>query len=147
MTIPEHDAARDARIRKWIEENSLELIRQSPLGVTLGLLVTGLSQIKTKDVRALTDEGLYYRCHRVLADMVEAKLIRKDGKQYFYLDPSERVMAGIEDLIDHAFPGARLKAKDLAPLRAALDGLVSQENKAITPTRKTRSKKPGSKIG
>ena len=147
MTTPDYNPVRDAKIRRWIEENALELIRQSPLGVTLGLLVAGLGQIKSRDIRALTDGGFYHRVHRVLSDMVEAKQIRKEGKQYFYQEPSDQVIAQLEDLIEHTFPNAKkLSQKDLAPLRAALQGMVGDDQKSVTATRKPRSKKMGSSI-
>ena len=147
MVTPEYNPVRDAKIRRWIEENALELIRQSPLGVTLGLLVSGLAQMKNRDIRTLTEDGFYHRCHRVLSDMVEGKKIRKDGKQYFYQEPSDQVLAKLEDLIEHPFPNAKkISQKDLAPLRAALQGMVGDDQKSVTATRKPRGKKMGSQI-
>ena len=147
MTTNEYNPVRDAKIRRWIEENALELIRQSPLGVTLGLLVPALLQMKNRDIRSLSEDGFYHRCHRVLSDMVEAKQIRKEGKQYFYQEPSDQVLAKLEDLIEHTFPNAKkLGQKELAPLRAALQGMVADDQKSVIATRKPRSKKMGSQI-
>jgi hypothetical protein len=141
MKAIDDTGARDARIRKWIIDNSTELIQRSPLGVTLGLLVTGLRQINNKDLREISDDGFYHRCHRALSEMVDLGLVRKEGKHYFFMEPKDRVLAGLEELIDHAFPGAKLREKDLAPLRAALDGLKTQDK---ADKRKPRNRKMGS---
>lgn len=141
MPTPE-SVARDARIREWIVANSTDLIQKSPLGVTLGLLASGLRNLKHPDIKDLTEEGFYYRCHRVLAELVSQGVIRKSGKQYFYVEPKDRVIHGLEHLIDHAFPGTKLQAKDLNSLRAALEGLEV----AHAAKRKPRGKKPGSAV-
>lgn len=137
------DVGKDARIRQWIIDQVLLLVPQNSLGSTLGILVSELKSQNNKDIKGLSDEGFYHRVHRALSEMVDMGLVYKDGTRYFYREPQDRVLAALETIIEDSFP-FRVGAKDLAPFRAALEGLV--EKKTSGPTKTARPKRGTSKI-
>jgi len=133
------EAGKDARIRQWIIEQVLILAPQNHLGSTLGILVSELQLRNNKDVKALSPEGFYHRVHRALSEMVEMGLLRKEGTHYFFRQPEERVLLGLESLIEKTFP-FRVGAKDLTPFRAALETLVEQKTQASEKTPRPKRK-------
>lgn len=137
----------NARLRQWISEQIMVLIAQNPLGASLGQLVIGLRALNNTDVQEIDridEDNFYHRVIRSLDSMVKDGLINKDGLTYFHRNPEDRALEGIKKQIETAYPGLHFKMKDLAPFRAALDGLVEKAQAA--PSKTTRPKRGTSKI-